>query len=296
MNHIPSYPSVYALGHKAISEIFLDEVLVEEKIDGSSFSFGLLNGEFSCRSKGKDLIPSAPEKMFTLGVENAMRLDLHPDWTYRCEYLSKPKHNTLNYKRVPVLNLMVYDIQTGPETYLSYEDKLAECQRIGLECVPMFYRGKLDSYEQFKDLLQRESVLGGCMVEGVVVKNYSRFTADKKAMIGKYVSEEFKEKHGVEWKKSNPTAQDICQFIIGTYKTQARWMKAVQHLKEAGVLEGSPKDIGPLMQEVPADTEKEYSAEMGSILFKHFWPQIRRGVVQGLPEWYKEQLAKEAFK
>lgn len=36
-----SYPSVYALGHKALTELLLDPVLVEEKIDGSLCGFGL---------------------------------------------------------------------------------------------------------------------------------------------------------------------------------------------------------------------------------------------------------------
>jgi len=40
-----SYPSVYAIGHKAIEEIFLGPVLIEEKIDGSQFSWGIIDGE-----------------------------------------------------------------------------------------------------------------------------------------------------------------------------------------------------------------------------------------------------------
>lgn len=66
--NINSYPTVYALGHKAIEGIFDSPVIVEEKIDGSQFSFGLIDGELRCRSKGKELILDAPEKMFSKAV------------------------------------------------------------------------------------------------------------------------------------------------------------------------------------------------------------------------------------
>ena len=36
-----SFPSVYAVGHAALADLFLDDVIVEEKVDGSQFSFGL---------------------------------------------------------------------------------------------------------------------------------------------------------------------------------------------------------------------------------------------------------------
>ncbi len=43
MENINSYPSVYQLGHKAIQNIFDGKVVIEEKIDGSQFSFGMIN-------------------------------------------------------------------------------------------------------------------------------------------------------------------------------------------------------------------------------------------------------------
>jgi len=30
-------------------------------------------------------------------------------------------------------------------------------------------------------------------------------------------------------------------------------------------------------------------------LWSHFWPHIRRGTTAGLPQWYKDELAKAAF-
>lgn len=294
---IHSYPSVYAIGHKAILDIFDDPVIVEEKIDGSQFSMAMIDSELVCRSKGKQLVIDEPEKMFAKAVMTAKKLSmiLWPNWVYRCEYLQKPKHNTLAYDRVPDGNLIVFDIVRGEEDYLSPIEKLGEAKRLGLECVPMLFRGKIGSHEQLRQLLETESILGGCNVEGVVVKNYYRFTRDKKAMIGKYVSDTFKEKHATDWKKSNPSDKDIVQRIILEYRAEARWEKAVQHLRDDGKLEGSPRDIGSLIREVPADILKECEDEIKDALFRHHWPAIKRGITAGLPEWYKRLLAETIF-
>jgi hypothetical protein len=38
-----SYPKLYAMGHRAIADLLLDDVIVQEKVDGSQFSFGLFD-------------------------------------------------------------------------------------------------------------------------------------------------------------------------------------------------------------------------------------------------------------
>jgi len=298
MSRINSYPKVYAIGHKAIAGIFDDEVIVEEKIDGSQFSMAIIDGELCCRSKGKQIVINAPEKMFIEAVEAAQKLkpSLTPGYVYRCEYLRKPKHNSLAYERVPKHNLILFDVMIGIEEYMNYSDKKIEAERLGLECVPMLYCGIVDNINSFNELLEKSKpLLGGSMIEGVVVKNYKLFTRDKKIAIGKYVSEKFKETHANEWKKSNPSKKDVLQTIVSRYRTNARWEKAVQHLRERGELEQSPRDIGNLIKEVIKDTREECEDEIKDILFAHFWPQISRGIKTGLPEWYKQKLVEQAF-
>lgn len=293
--NVPSYSKVYAIGHRDISGLFDGEVTIEEKIDGSQFSFGILDGEFSCRSKGVQLIPDAPEKMFITAVEQARSLPLEEGVIYRAEYLSKPKHNTLAYGRVPLKNLCLFDVDFGNQNYIPWEQKKAEADRLGIDCVPMLFSGKVDSLEMLTKFMDMDSFLGGTKIEGFVVKNYELFTSDKKMAVGKYVTEAFKEVHNKEWKKSNPTRTDVIEFLISEYKTPARWQKAVQHLAESGNLDGSPKDIGPLLKEVQRDIIEECSPEISAKLLKHFLPQILRGSINGLPEWYKEKLLGNAF-
>ena len=295
---IHSYSKVYQIGHKVIRDIFNEEVLIEEKIDGSQFSFGVIDGVLCARSNNKQLILEAPDNMFKKAVDVIRQLEpvLHPGWTYRGEYLQKPKHNTLAYARTPQNNIIGFDImREGKEDYLSYDEKRDEFERIGLEVVPIIYQGKVENLEMFNEFLDRTSILGGQKIEGVVVKNYSLITDDKKVAMGKYVSEVFREVHNKDWKKRNPNRTDIVLQIIDRYKSEARWNKAVQHMAESGTLDASPKDIGSLIQEVNADIIIECEDEIKEILFKHFWKTISRGVTQGLPEWYKQKLAETAF-
>lgn len=296
-----TYPSVYALGHRYLTELLLDPVLVEEKVDGSQFSFGLFEGEegpyLRMRSKGAELNILAPDNMFKKGVEYVISIkdQLHLGWTYRGEYLAKPKHNALAYDRAPQNHIIIFDINTGEEEYMEYFAKVCEATRIGLETVPVIHNGRIEDIEHFRTYLDTTSHLGGQKIEGVVIKNYTRFGKDKKVLLGKFVSEAYKEVHAKEWKASNPTANDIVGYIIASLKTPARWNKAIQHLREAGLLEDSPRDIGLLMKEVPLDIQKEETDYIKDKLFEWAWPHIRRGTTGGLPEWYKEQLLVRQF-
>lgn len=293
---LSSYPEIHAVGHRAIKSIFDGPVVIEEKVDGSQFSMcRALNGDMLCRSKGKDIVIDAPEKMFNAAIETARCLDLHPGWVYRGEYLRAPKHNTLAYDRIPAKHIILFDVMTGMEMYLTPAEKHIEARRLGLECVPTLHEGVINPEAislpaLAEELLGRDSILGGVKVEGFVIKNYNQFTPDGKIAIAKHVSEAFKEKHLHEWKKSNPTQSDVVQHLVGELKTNARWQKAVQHLRDNGTLTETPKDIGALLKEVQADVLKEEESEIRDRLFKHFWPQIQRGIIAGLPEWYKQSI------
>ncbi len=286
---IHSYSTIYAVGHKAILELLSGPVVVEEKIDGSQLSFGLIDGELQCRSRKQQMVMDAPEKMFEEAVKVIELLDLHPGWIYRGEFLSKPKHNTLCYDRIPNNHIILFDVMIGEQTFLVPELKMKEAARLGLECIPLFARG-IVTLDDLKAFLNRESILGGAQVEGVVVKNYAQFAPDKKVAMGKLVSADFQEVHQKTWRKANPSKKDFVLEIIESLRTEARWQKSIQHLEEAGKLEGTPRDIGLLIKEVPADILTEEGERLKDIIFAHFWSDIRRGVTRGLPEWYKRQL------
>lgn len=287
-----TYPKIFNVGHSALTDLLADAVVVEEKVDGSQFSFGIFDGVVKARSKGQELIIDAPEKMFNKAIEVVLSLSnaLIDGWTYRAEYLQKPKHNALAYDRVPEKHLMLFDINTGHEQYLDATTKAVEAKRLGLEVVPCLHDGILESFEQVMALVDRVSVLGGQKCEGVVIKNYARFGRDGKALMGKHVTEAFKEVHRNDWKKSNPTNKDIMVVLCDKYHSKARWQKAIQHLKERGEITNSPKDIGPLLREAQNDIALECEEEIKQALYDWAKPHILRGAIAGLPQWYKDEL------
>jgi hypothetical protein len=294
---ISSYGSIYALGHIAVADILNGEdVEITEKVDGSQISFGVIDGELMIRSKNQRLHIGADNGMFNTAVLKITELQhaFTPGYVYRGEFFSKPKHNTLAYDRVPKNNIMIYDIERtmGSSDFLRRKDRTKETLRIGFEPVRVFFTGPGCTLDWIKGYLEEYSVLSGVKIEGVVVKNYSLFTEDKKVAKAKFVSAEFKEKNDKEWKKENPTQKDIIAQLVETYAVPARWQKAVQHLRDDGKLEGSPRDIGNLIKEAQIDLKKEESEAIKEFLFNHFIGQITRGSIAGLPQWYKEQIAK----
>lgn len=295
-----SYPSIYNTGHRALETLFDGPVVIEEKVDGSQFSFGKFDGEIMVRSKGRVFPTDAPEGMFVKAVESVLeRADMLNDgWTYRGEYLQKPSHNTLKYGRVPNGHIILFDINTAQEAYLPPDEKRAEAMRLNLECVPCYRFGEFhgaEALDMLKGFLETESCLGGVKVEGVVVKNYGQFGPDKKALMGKHVSEAFKEQHGAAWSKSNPQRGDIVDLLVSGFRTDARFRKAVQSLRDDGRLAGGPQDIGNLIKAVQADIEKECREVVADALLAWAMPQIKRRVSAGLPEWYKGQLLESQF-
>lgn len=299
---IHSYPKILNLGHRYLENLFNEEVTIEEKVDGSQFSFRRVDDtNVTYRSKGREIFLPVEDKLFKAAVDyvEGIKNELRIGWTYRGEVFCKPKHNTLLYGRIPNNHVAVFDIDTGEEKFLTYEEKQTEAERLGFETVPILYRGNVQDINKLKSLLERESFLSTedqkTTVEGIVIKNYTRISIDGKTLMGKWVREEFKELNGTSFKNANPGNNDMIEGIVETYRHPNRWLKAVQHLKEQGLLLDEPKDIGPLMKEVSVDVLSECEQEIKERLWKYAWPKIARGITRGLPEFYKERLAEKQF-
>jgi hypothetical protein len=294
---IGSYPKIYNLGHRAVRDIFKSPTLIQEKVDGSQISF--MKGETGAvfvRSKKQMLYFENPEKMFAKGLEAIFQTahQLHPMWVYRGEYLQKPKHNVLQYDRIPHNHIALYDIQTTNGDFISPVEVELVAGTLGFEPVPYWNMEDSPDKDVLDELLNHVSFLGGATLEGVVIKNYEMWDLmTGKTLMGKYVSEAFREVH--RKKKYKTTQKDVVQSLIENYRTDARWQKAVQHIRDEGKLEDSPTDIGSLIKEVCVDVHEECKDEIQEILFKHFWKQIARGITAGLPEWYKETLIEKQF-
>jgi len=177
---IPGMGEIYQLGHAAVENLFDGPVELTEKVDGSFVSWMMdPNGELRMRSKGQALYKDAPSsKMFStiMTIIESKKDKLTPGWIYRGEYLSKPKHNSLAYDRVPDGHVAIFDIEIDLGVHLSGQFRGVETDRLGFSAVPVLFNGTApggaSTLEIIKGFLEWDSFLGGQKIEGVVIKNY----------------------------------------------------------------------------------------------------------------------------
>ena len=294
-----SFPKIFHLGTPYVERLFEGAVEVSEKVDGSQLAAGLVDGELLIRSKGCPI--HDPDKLFAPAVEHIRFVQgKFPEGVaFYGETLANPRHNILKYDRVPKGHWMLFGaIELGSMKPLPYRQLAKYAGQFEVDVVPRFGVGPMNIdpqtiQEQLDEWLKQESYLGGQLVEGVVIKNYA-----EQLIIGgqvlpilcaKFVSEAFKEKHHKEWSVEH-TPGGKMGILKQNYKSEARWEKAVQHLRDDGLLSGEPKDIGPLIQEVKRDIMQEEKMEIMEALWKIHGQDLLKVAVGGLPEWYKRRL------
>jgi hypothetical protein len=300
---ISSYSSPEQLGHRYLENLWDGgPVYAQEKVDGSCGGAAVISSTFHFRSRNQQLDVDAPDKMFALAVQSLRELAdkglLTDGYTYRGEVVTREKHNTLRYGRIPKGGMILFDVDKGNQDYMTPGGELEEeAARIGLECVPLlgvFYQKP--SLDELNALIDRESILGGCLIEGAVFKNPRQYDRTGKVLMGKYVRPGFSELNNVDFRQRNPSRSDVVQSVIDTYCTEARWRKAVQHLREEGKIEGVPQDIPLLMREVSEDVLRECGQDIKDKLFDFFWKkEISKGITKSLPDWYKRELVSSQF-
>jgi hypothetical protein len=313
-----AYPKVLQLGDRNVADIFEGIVEISEKVDGSQIGWGLVPSYYShaggistrdlqlvIRSHHREFYRDGwlghKDKMFAPAVASieAARAKLRPGWMYYGETLCKPHHSTLVYDRVPRGNIALFGMQIEDGTWLDHPTIMAWAAQLHIDFVPMLYQGANGNVHAAFELLETPSILGGQTVEGVVIKRYIPegrliFGVPQYVLAAKYVSERFKEVHKDSWTKDN-TAKGGVEKLCADVRTEARWMKAVQHLRERGEFDGSVRMIGPLMREVSSDLELEETEALKDALWKLYRGDILRSSTSGLPEWFKQQLALGAY-
>lgn len=300
---IPAFPKIFSLGDKNIHDLLQLPVEVTEKIDGSQFAFGNIDGEFLARSKGTMISPSQIPTLFYKSYQHAEQMfllgRLPENVVFYGEAVSSRNHNTLCYDKVPTNNIVLFGaIELPKMTPLPYDTIAKYASTLDVDVTPLLFKGVVENMPHIEALLDKESYLGGPKIEGVVVRRLLEtpmevYGSVSYIMAGKYVSEAFKEKHS-----RNPeftSSKHKVEEILENFRTEARWDKAVQYYAEQDKLEGSPKDIGTLIKRVQDDVLEEEADNVKELLWKYFKPHLVKSCVKGLPEWYKKKLLSEQF-
>lgn len=292
------FPKILHIGDKQIANLFDGPVEITEKVDGSQLGFGKVNGRLFVRSKNKEQDLDNPDKLFVEAVEYVKLIeDKIPDnFTFYGEYLQKPKHNTLAYDRIPTHHIAlfgVYNYET--KEFGDYDEIQRWAKELDVDAIPVLKRGISTPAESLELVKERVSYLGGQNIEGIVVKAYKPWLYLNRipltVMSGKYVTEAFKEVHNKNWKAEN-TGKGKLEVAALQYRSEARWNKAIQHLRDAGELTGTPKDIGPLIKEVKRDVVEEEKEAIKAELWSIFGEQFTKAATDGLHQWYKEKIVK----
>lgn len=318
MKNLPHYTKVITLGSNYTENALVGEVVVQEKIDGSQLRWGIdEDRELLIGSKGVRIIPiegddelSTVQKMFKPAVKHILKvkteiLKFPKDTYFFAETLQKPKHNVLNYERVPKNHIVLFDVLSRGR-WVTRGELIIIAKGLDIDIIPELYTGEIErkridlgngGYKSSAtDFLKRiietaPSYLGNENVEGVVIKNYSQtimLGGNVFPLFTKYVRETFKERHDIEWKIKS--TKGALQEFIDSFKNEARWQKAIIHLKEKELLTNSPKDIGLLIKTVQNDIVEEEKENIEKFLYNKFIKDILRVSTRGLPEYYKEKL------
>lgn len=285
-----SYQKIYHLGSAEVEGILDDVVWVTEKIDGSQIGFGVIDGELVVRSKGQRLNLDNPNAMFAGAVAYLKTVvdKLDPKLFYYGECLQKPRHNKLTYKRIPEHHIALYDVLYKETDSYYFYDMVEDCaDLLCIDAVPLLKKEGRYTLEELKELLERDSYLGGEM-EGIVIMSDSTFPA-------KLVRTEFQEKMrrpDKVLKESKDIEKDIDEFFE-TFRTVPRWEKAIQHLREDGLLKRGSEDIGVIIKEIQRDVLEEEENYIKENLWNIYRRRFLRSVIDGFPTWYQQKLISE---
>lgn len=150
------------------------------------------------------------------------------------------KH-TVKYPDEKYNQFYAYDIyDTDAEKYLPQDIVEEKAKVLGLNFVPVFYKGEFQSWEHCLSFVGKTE-MGGEIGEGIVVKNQTKLNDpnSRTPFYIKIVSEKFQETHEHHVKIVSPEqlkAQEENKALCETIVTEPRVMKILHKLVDEGIL------------------------------------------------------------
>ena len=299
------FPKIYRIGLPEVKDILNGDVKITEKVDGSQFGFGIVDGELVLRGRDQRINPECPPEVFERAAKHVVSIvdKLTPGAFYYGEAVQKRCHNKLRYDRTPKGNIVLFGAmyptldENGQETLMflrAHKDLEVIADNLGVDVAPLLFSGVGCTEGFLEELLEHESFLGGCKIEGVVITNSADAARDG-IQVAKLVSAEFKEFNKPKAQRQQTSALDKTQELFAGYATEARWTKAMQHLAERGELKGDMSDIGKLIKEVNIDTLDEEEGALKDALWAIWRKEFLRGLTKGLAPWYEHRLCNQGY-
>lgn len=277
---------------------------IQEKVDGSQLSFFKENNDILYYNKETKV--DKTKKDFNASTTMLITLIdiLNENYIYHGESICRIKHNVNNYKRTPSKFFIMFDIYDKvAKRYLDLKLFIEECNRIGLEYVQLLYCNDnpdiipIDKCEEIMNLINEnkiESSLGG-KIEGMVIKNNvieNNKIISKKV---KYVCKEFQERHKIKQRKVIRTPDEFLIELGNEFSTEARFIKATQHIKEKNLQINKENIKDEYINELDTDLLSEYAYILKLNLWCEFAPIIKIYARFGIGRWYNNLIKNEIY-
>lgn len=171
-----------------------DQIIIQEKIDGSNVSFQYNSEEdcLDCFSRNQPLSEENTLKGYYDWVQkldkNKVREVLGNNLRMFGEWLTK---HTLVYPDEKYNNMYCFDVfDTESGKYLPQSKVRVIVEKLGLNYVPVFFEGEFTRWDDYMHLVGKTE-MGGEIGEGIVVKNMT--SIDYNTLYTKIVHERFRE-------------------------------------------------------------------------------------------------------
>ncbi len=238
------YNKIKIVGHEDNEGIFsdpLDEIVIEEKLDGANFRFMIKDGHLIFGSKNQQLtsdegIDTNVQKSFLRAVnfvrERALEekdvkgFEEYEKYIFYGECMTR---HTMSYdweKIPPYLGFDIYDTEKGE--YLGINDARLLFDVLNLPFVPIVKITTAGALKILSEEMVPLSKYSPHQAEGIVFKNY------KKQIFAKLVREEFKEKNHKVFGGGKKYADNDEEYITAVYCTNARIDKMIFKLIDEG--------------------------------------------------------------
>lgn len=221
-----------------------DEIIIQEKIDGSNAAIRYDSENDCVVAQSRKQILSISNNLRGM-YEWSQTLDkdrvrevLGDNLCLFGEWLCP---HTVKYPDEKYNQFYAYDIyDTDAEKYLPQDIVEEKARELGLNFVPVFYKGEFQSWEHCLSFVGKTE-MNGEMGEGIVIKNQTKLNDpnSRTPFYIKIVSERFQETHEHHAKIISPEqlkAQEENKALCESIVTEARVTKILHKLVDEGIL------------------------------------------------------------
>ena len=261
------FTDVTRLGHKTTVGVLNegDQIVIQEKIDGANASFRRVGNELVGFSRNHQLhegntLGGFYQFVQDLDISIGEGLIFFGEWTnpHKVKY---PEHQ----KKFFLFD--IYDIEQGK--YLPFDIVEKTGTELGLNIVPVFYRGEYQSFEHLQSFVGK-TALGGKLGdietgEGIVVKNVNYVDRFGNQKYVKLVTDSFREVQKQKPPKDPKIASTAEQVFVNATVTEARIEKFLHKFVDEGIIDEiyGIEDMGVILKNMNPRIKEDILKEEG---------------------------------